>query len=84
MAISGVLSCSGARLKVARLAVKALANRSEPFRVEPEFHLVPGAVPTAIHVLPFQGNRNESATSVAGEKYGLRLRFQRGADAQDG
>ena len=40
---------------------------SDPFRVGPELHTVPGALPPAIHVLPLQGNENEAATS-AGEK----------------
>jgi hypothetical protein len=31
-------------------------EQSDPFRVGPELHTVPGALPPAIHVLPFQGN----------------------------
>jgi len=37
---------------------------SDPFRVGPELHTVPGALPPAIHVLPLQGNENEAATSA--------------------
>ncbi|OFV94418.1 MAG: hypothetical protein A3H28_09750 [Acidobacteria bacterium RIFCSPLOWO2_02_FULL_61_28] len=33
---------------------------SDPFRVGPELHTVPGALPPAINVLPFQGNENEA------------------------
>ena len=54
-----------------KLGLPHAANRSDPFRVGPEIHFVPGALPPAIYLLPFQGNRNESPTSVAGEKYGL-------------
>jgi hypothetical protein len=35
-------------------------------------HFVPGALPPAIHLLPFQGNHNEATTFVAGDKCGLK------------
>jgi hypothetical protein len=40
-----------------------------------DYTLFRGPLPPAVHVLPFQGNRNESATSVRGEKSGLALRM---------
>ena len=44
---------------------------SDPFRVGSDLYTVPGALPPAIHSLPFQGNENQTASYVVGEKSGL-------------
>ena len=43
----------------------------DPCRVGSDLHPVPGALPPASHVLPFQGNENQAATSAVGGKSGI-------------
>ena len=41
---------------------------SDPFRVAPELHTVPGALPPATFFCPFRTTRNESVMLITVEK----------------